>query len=119
MSLNGRVYPNNSFILITEIGTSLNPPPNSNNGLQCVTNRRPCCSSRPTRAGEWYFPGDGGVVPRIGSGDTMATDFYRNRGDNGTVNLNRLNDVVMPTGQFCCEIPDATDTNVTVCAEIG
>ena len=35
------------------------------------------------------------------------TTFYRNRGDDGTVNLNRLNtNVITPTGLFCCEVPD-------------
>ena len=63
----------------------------------------------------WYFP-NGDIVPAIGG----ATTFYRNRGDDGTVNLNRLNDdVMMPTGLFCCVIPDATDTNVTVCVNLG
>ena len=111
MSLNGRVYPNNSVILITEIGETF-----SNNGLQCITDRMPCCSTAPNRAGEWYFPGDGGLVPRISSG---ATTFYRNRGDDGTVNLNRVNDVMMPTGQYRCVVLDATNTSVTVRAEIG
>ena len=46
--------------------------------------------------------------------------FYRNRDDDGTVNLNHLNNyVVMPTGRFCCVIPDAPSTEVTVCANIG
>ena len=113
------IHPNNSFILITEIGrtnTSQNSPPNSNNGLQCVTDRMPCCASPLNRAGEWYFPGGGEVVPPLHG----ATTYYRNRGDDGTVNLNRLNrNVVMPTGQFCCVVPDATSTNVIVCTIIG
>ena len=50
----------------------------------------------------------------------MATIFYRNREDDGTVNLIRVNnDVMMPTGKFCCVVPDGTSTNVTVCANIG
>ena len=118
LSLKGVVYPNNSAILITEIGrtnTSQNLPPNSNNGLQCITDRMPCCVS-PSRVGEWYFPGGGEVVPPLGG----ATTFYRNRGDDGTVNLNRLNSsVMMRTGQFCCVVPDAISTNVTVCSKIG
>ena len=78
----------------------------------------PCCVS-PSRVGEWYFPGGGGTVQAIGAVPTPTT-FYRNRGDDGTVNLNRLNsDVMMPTGQFCCVVPDVTSTNVTACAIIG
>ena len=50
----------------------------------------------------------------------MATTFYINRGDDGTVNLNRVNDdVMMPTGRFCCVVPDATSTVVTVCSYLG
>ena len=106
------VHPNNSVILITEVGKT---DTSVMNGLQCITDKRPCCS-KPNRTGEWYFPGDGGMVPKL----MNAKTFYRNRGDNGAVNLNRLNDsVTMPTGRFCCEIPDATDSNVTLCATIG
>ena len=109
------IYPNNSHIIITdhEIGqtnTSASPP--TNDGLQCITDRKPCCSNR---AGEWLFP-DGRFVPRSGPDST----FYRNRGGDGTVNLNRVNnDVMMPTGKFCCMVPDATDAMVTVCVNIG
>ena len=122
LSLKGVVYPNNSHIPITEIGqtdTSVSPPSNSNNRLQCITDRMPCCGSEPNIAGQWFFP-NGGVVPTIGTGVSMATTFYRTRGDDGTVHLNHVNnDVMMPTGRFCCLIPDATSTNVTVCAIIG
>ena len=110
LSLKGVVYPNNSVILITEIEqTNM-----SNNGLQCITDKRPCCTGG-NRAGEWFFP-DGTMVLLQSS----ATTFYRNRGDDGTVNLNRVNnDVMMPTGRFCCVVPDATSTNVTICANVG
>ena len=113
LSLKGVVYPNNSVILITDIGETNTT---SNNGLQCITDRRPCCAAMATMAGEWMFPDDGGMVPILDSAET----FYRNRGDDGTVNLNRLNnDVMMPTGRFCCVVPDATSTDVTICANIG
>ena len=106
------VYPNNSVILITEIEET---NATSNNGLQCITDRRPCCAAMGDRAGEWFFP-DGGVVPNQGG----ATTFYRNRGDDGTVNLNRLNsDVMMPTGRFCCVVPDVMNVDHTVCVTIG
>ena len=109
-------YTNNSVILITEIEETLTSngvtDTTSNNGLQCITDRRPCCANPSNRFGEWFFP-DGGVVPNQGG----ATTFFRNRGDDGTVNLNRLNsDVMMPTGRFCCVVPDATSINVTQCA---
>ena len=109
------VYPNNSDIVITEIGqtnNSASPPPNT--GIQCITDRRPCCASTPNRFGQWIFP-NGSYVPI----STTTTTFYRNRGDDGTVNLNRLNDnVTMPTGRFCCELPDAADVLQTLCVNI-
>ena len=111
ISHNGTVYPNNSVFIITDIGNT------DSERLQCVTDRRPCCVS-PSRVGEWYFPGDGGIVPSRGANPTT---FFRDRGsDDGTVNLNRLNDnVMMPTGQYCCVVPDATGVNQTVCAVIS
>ena len=88
----------------------------SNTGLQCLTNRRPCCSTLPNREGDWLFP-DGTAVPGPAQ---SPTTFYRNRGDDGTVNLNRLNaNVMMPTGQFCCRVRDTADTVQTVCVDIG
>ena len=70
----------------------------------------------PNRFGNWYFPDGTTTVPN----QSGATSFYRNRGDDGTVNLNRLNAGVMsPTGQFCCVVPDTTGVDQTVCADIG
>ena len=107
------VYLNNSVILITEIEQTNDT---SNNGLQCITDRRPCCASAGARAGEWFFP-DGSMVPGVAQN---PTSFFRNRGDDGTVNLNRLSsDVMMPTGRFCCVVPDATSTDVTLCVLVG
>ena len=113
LSLRGVVYSNNSAILITEIGETNTI---SNTGLQCLTDRRPCCASLPNRQGEWLFPD--GVTPVPPQG--VATTFYRNRGDDGTVNLNRLNtNVMMLTGQFCCEVPNASGVIQRVCANLG
>ena len=113
ISLKGVVYANNSVIPITEIGETSTT---SNTGLQCITDRRPCCQTSSNRFGEWYFPGGMTTVPIRG----WATSFYRNRGDDGTVNLNRLNaTVMMPTGLFCCVVPGATGVDQTVCANIG
>ena len=115
LSLKGNVYPNNSNITVNEIGAA---GMTLNEGLQCVTDRRPCCSTPPNRAGEWYFPGDGGVVPTL----LGATTFYRNRGDDGTVNLNRYKnatDQMIPTGRYCCVVPDATGVLQWTCAIIG
>jgi hypothetical protein len=77
----------------------------------------PCCATPPNRQGEWLFP-DG--VTTVPGPIQSPTTFYRTRGDDGTVNLNRLNtNVMMPTGQFCCRVLDAADTEQTVCVDIG
>ena len=108
LSLNGTVRSNNSDILISEIGNSIE------NTLQCITDKMPCC--RREAVGEWYFSGNG-VVPLLSSG---ATTFFRSRGDDGTVNLNRVSsDVLMPTGQYCCVVPDAIGVNQRACVMLS
>ena len=113
LSLRGVVYANNSAIQITEIGETNTT---SNTGLQCITDKMPCCLTEPDRFGEWFFPDRVTTVPAQGG----ATTFYRNRGDDGTVNLNRLDaNVFMPTGLFCCVVPDAAGDTQHLCANIG
>ena len=70
--------------------------------------------------GEWYLP-NGTLVPRRGHRPDSDMEFYRNRGDNGQVFLNRItNDIDnITTGQFCCEVPDTTGVNHTLCVLIG
>ena len=110
LSLKGVIYTNNSFIPITEIGETNTI---SNSGLQCITDKRLCCR-KPNKVGQWLFP-DGENVPILANSET----FYRNRGSGGRVNLNRRNaNVTMPTGLFCCVVPDVNDDMQTVCANI-
>ena len=115
LSLKGVVYANNSVIQITMIGET-NPDTGLNNGLQCITDRMPCCRSLAVRAGDWYmYTPDRTMVP-----GPSTTKFYRNRGyDDGTVNLNRPNGVMMPTGLFCCEVPNAAGDIQPLCVNIG
>ena len=118
LSLNDVIYANNSVIPITEIGETSNMNTTSNTGLQCITDRRPCCSSFPNRYGQWFFP-DGTTVPPYYYALSYNSLFYRSRGDDGTVNLNRVHaSVTMPTGQFCCMVHDAADAEQTVCVDI-
>ena len=103
------------MIQITEIGET-DPDNDLNEGLQCITDRMPCCMTPPNRFGEWRFPN----MTNVGFFNmTGVTTFYRNRGDDGTVNLNRPSDVMMPTGLFCCEVPDALNVTQRVCATIS
>ena len=73
----------------------------------------PCCDQ--DQLGKWLFP-DGSTVPE----QDNATSFYINRGLNdGTVNLNRLNDSVLPTGKFCCVVPDAKNKTNYICIRLN
>ena len=125
LSLRGILYANNSVISITEIGetdTSISPPQNSNNGLQCITDRMPCCRSAINRAGHWFYPNGTwveGYYVIVFYNNVAA--MYRNRGqDDGTVNLNRVNSTVIPpTGLYCCVVPDATSIEQILCANLG
>ena len=110
-ALRGVFIANNSQVNIRNIGQSSDSP---NGALQCVTDRTPCCLSQNPRRGEWYLP-NGALVQAT----TSTVTFYRNRGDNGEVSLNHPSDIMSPTGLFCCEVPDATDTNQTLCVNIG
>ena len=110
LSLRETVYDSNDDISITDIGTT------SNTGLQCITDRMPCCGTQPNRFGEWLFPSGTTVPGPLGN----PTSFSRTRGDDGTVNLNRLNaNIFTPTGLFCCVVPDALNVMQRVCANIG
>ena len=103
----------NSVIPITEIGET---NATSNTGLQCITDRMSCCAS-PIKQGNWLFP-DG--VTTVPGPQQSPTTFYRNRGNDGTINLNRVNtNIMMPIGQFCCRVLNAADTEQTVCVDIG
>ena len=101
---------NNSDILISEIGVG------DDGALLCYTDLTQCCrdehSSSGMAVGEWFYP-NGSEVTISASGD----DFYRNRGPS-LVRLNRRNNATSPEGQYCCVVPDATFTNVTVCANL-
>ena len=104
----------NSIISITETGQT-STSTTSSTGLQCITDRRPCCLQFEGRAGEWYFLDRTTVPPKF-----TASTFYRNRGDDGEVDLNRVNvNVMMPTGIFCCEVLDAANVIQSICANIG
>ena len=73
----------------------------------------PCCDR--DQLGKWLFP-DGSAVPE----QDNATSFYINRGLNdGTINLNRWNDSVLPTGKFCCVLQDAEDKTNYICIRIN
>ena len=85
------------------------------NAVQCITDRKPCCSNEGDR-GQWFFPGGEEVLTQ----SSMPTTFYQSRGDNdGTINLNRMDNVILPAGLFCCVLLDAIDVEQTLCINVG
>jgi hypothetical protein len=110
LALKGMEITNDSNINIRDIGQSSDNP---NGALQCITDNLRCCHRNP-RLGEWYQP-NGSLV----QGTSSTTTFYRTRGDNGEVSLNRPSGVESSTGRFCCEVPDATSKNQTLCVNFG
>ena len=114
--MKGKVYANNSIIPIAEIGeTDTSAGTIQNNGLQCITDKMPCCMG--TSLGEWIYHDTNRKVPV----QDIATNFYVDRGlNNGAVNLNHLNNnITSLTGLFCCMVPDADDNIQTLCVDIG
>ena len=96
LALRGVFIANNSQVNIRIIGQSSDSPIGA---LQCITDRIPCCATPPNRRGEWYLP-NGALV----QGTASTTVFYRNRGDNGEVSLNRHSDVIHTESlsDVCC-----------------
>ena len=84
----------------------------------CITDLMECCHGQDTPGvggalGVWLYP-DGTDVGIQGSSD----DFYRDRGPR-VVHLNRRNNALSPTGLYCCEVPDAGNSQQRVCANVG
>lgn len=116
LSLNGKVYGNNSVIPVIDIGETKNSIGSTqNNGLQCITDRKPCCRSK--KRGKWFLNLDEGKVDVNNTGEL----FYRNRGrGDGTVNLNRKNSSKTSLYEdFCCEVPNMKNDTQILCVKIG
>ena len=107
------MYANNSIIDISLVGEGFEGPQITDGGaLECHTDDTTCCRGidnplNGTGRGEWYYP-NGSVVPPPGGG----TWFYRTR-DHMVIRLNRVGNVVGPTGVYRCEIPGVGGVNVT------
>ena len=108
ISLNGVVV---SEVAIADIGEG------DDGALICFTDLIQCCrdddTSIGTALGVWFFPNGSAVGIHSAGGD-----FYRTWGPS-VVRLHRRNNATSPTGRFCCEVPDATSTNMRTCANIG
>jgi hypothetical protein len=99
---------NNSILLASRVGIN-------ETAVVCKTGRRPCCKTGPAKYGEWYY--NNSMVPRM----SVGWLFYRDRTDNGTINLNRVNESNEVTGKFCCQAPDkyCDGLNHILCVELG
>ena len=110
ISLKHKVYGNNSNILISDIGER------GDGALLCFTDLIQCCRNNQTSSnnalGEWFFPNQSAVEVN------STKEFYKNRGPS-RVRLHRKKNVTFPIGHFCCEVPDATLTNIRICANVG
>ena len=112
ISLGGEVYGNNSDILITNIGEE------NEEALLCTTDNSQCCSSPDTPSGggalgEWLYPNGS----PIGENDHIQ-GFYRNSGP-AKVRLSRREGITAPTGKFCCKVPNANNTNISICVNLS
>ena len=109
-SLNGVTYFNGSTVLRTDIGEG-------DAALLCTTDRVGCCraSGNVAAAGQFYFPNDTQVSI---AADSTFRSYYRNRGAR-LIRLNRRPNGDVVTGEFRCEIPDASGTLVNFFVNIG
>ena len=97
--LNGRLVPNNSIVLLREIGEG-------SSALLCLTDRLQCCSrAAEGRLGLWMSP-DGDVQ------QNMDDDIYAIRGFS-YISLNRKSSTMRPTGVYTCLIPSSSDNEGT------
>ena len=103
-------YPSGSTVLSTDIGEGAA-------ALNCTTDSTTCCTNMngETRAGEFFFP-DGTQVLIAGN---TAGAYYRSRGSKHISLHRRSNIPTQPTGQFRCEIPDASGTTRNLFINIG
>ena len=95
--LNGKVYPNNSVISLTEVGEN-------KHALLCKTDLITCCATPPNRYGEFYYPNGAPVSVK-----KLEQGFYDDRSTQ-EVRLNRREGVATPSGQFHCAVPHVSGT---------
>ena len=66
--------------------------------------------------GKWLYP-NGKEVEILGHSDRI---FYRNRARSVVrLNLRKNATTAAVTGQFCCKVPDATSSLVTICINVS
>ena len=104
-AFHGRYYQDNGVV---NIDTSDNS--DNNNILKCHTNKENCCKFQGSGGeGEWLFPNQSKVNTA-----SQNHGFHRNRGE-GVVNLNWKENARIPTGLFCCVIPNPENPEQKAC----
>ena len=95
--LNGRLLPNNSIVLLGDIGED-------SSALYCLTDRVVCCSTAAgANRGLWRSPD--GIAQANG-------DIYSSKGFS-SIRLSRMRDTLRPTGLYRCVIPSSSDGDRT------
>ena len=108
--LGSTTIPNNSVVLINDIGNA-RPDGDGGNALICSTTLTPCCAAQTNRYGEWYYPSGTPLRPG-GTGDAIFRDRVdASLGIMGSVRLHRRNNALSPVGIYGCVIPDAYRVN--------
>ena len=104
---------NNSIITITDIACSADSDSDMNlnsEPLICFTDKLECCQIN--HLGEWYLPD--------GNSASQNQSFLITREDDGTVILTRSkDDVLSPTGLFCCSVQNSYDVIQSACVNVG
>ena len=105
--LGGTTYPNNTIVLLEDIGEG-------DNALLCVSNNTHCCVASSTFRGEFYYP-NGTMLPIKNVGHSV----YRNR-EASFIRFNRRGNAVnLPLGRYRCDIIDATGAKQSLYINIG
>ena len=109
LMFNGILYANDTSLFITDLGDV------DNNNVLCMTDLDGCCTG-PGR-GEWIYPDgflnvDGNSLVR---NNARGDDIFRTRGE--VVRLERRNNPIGPTGQYCCQVATMATPNTvsTMC----
>ena len=101
-------YTNNSLLSITDVGEA------DSAAVLCRTDLESCCAGQ----GEWIYPN--GIITATGNSSVRNRnsndDIFRTRG-NMVVRLERRNNSIGPTGQYCCQVAimGSPDTDSTIC----
>ena len=97
--LNGELLPNNSIVLIGDIGEG-------SSSLYCLTDRELCCSrAAGAPRGLWRGP-EGNVDTDPNAGINAIRGF-------SSIRLSRKRSTVRPTGVYTCIIPSSRDADRT------